>query len=89
MYKYLRIVCSIIAAILVTACIFILIYVNIPAGLAVAVGALLFFVLTLLFKYLQEEKEAKQQGPAAQKEQEPPVQEQPLVRPFDDPDNTD
>lgn len=69
MFKYLRMICSVIAAVLVTACIFVLIYVNIPAGFAVGAVALLFFVLTLLFKYLQEEREAKE------KKSEPPVQE--------------
>ena len=60
MFKYLRMICSVIAALLVTACIFVLIYVNIPVGFAVGAVGLLFFVLTLLFKYLQEEREAKE-----------------------------
>lgn len=57
MFKILRIACSVIAAILVAVCIFIFLYVNITAGIVCVAGALLFFVLTMLFKYLQEEKE--------------------------------
>ncbi len=72
MFKYLRMICSVIAAVLVTACIFVLIYVNIPVGFAVGAVGLLFFVLTLLFKYLQEEREAKEKKPepAPQEKQE-------------------
>lgn len=85
MFKLLRIACSIVAALLVTACIFILIYVSIPAGLAAGAGALLFFVLTLLFKYLQEEREAKQskQSPAQPAPQE---KQEYLTQPSEDPD---
>ena len=57
MFKILRIACSVIAAILVAVCIFIFLYVNITAGIVCVAGALLFFVLTMRFKYLQEEKE--------------------------------
>ena len=64
MFKILRMVCSIVAAILVTACIFIFIYVNTLAGIACAAAALLFFVLTMLFKYLQEEREKSSDSPA-------------------------
>ena len=72
MFKYLRMICSVIAAVLVTAYIFVLIYVNIPVGFAVGAVGLLFFVLTLLFKYLQEEREAKEKKsePAPQEKQE-------------------
>ena len=59
MFKILRIACSVIAAVLVTACIFLGIFIDIVACLACAAGALLFFVLTMLFKYLQEERENK------------------------------
>ena len=59
MFKILRMACSIIAAVLVTACIFLGIFINIVACVACGAGALLFFVLTMLFKYLQEEKEEK------------------------------
>lgn len=57
MFKILRVACSVIAAILVAVCIFIFLYVNITAGFICVAGALFFFVLTMLFKYLQEEKE--------------------------------
>lgn len=62
MFKILRIICAVIAAVLVTACIFLAIYISetmVPA-LGCAAGALLFFVLCLLFKHLQEEKENKE-----------------------------
>lgn len=64
MFKILRMVSSILAAILVTACIFLGIYINLIACLGCAAGALLCFVLTLLFKYLQEEQEEKQRKAA-------------------------
>lgn len=60
MFKILRMVCSILAAVLVTACIFLGIYIDLVACLGCAAAALLCFVLTLLFKYLQEEQEEKQ-----------------------------
>ena len=62
MYKILRVICAVIAAVLVTVCIFSAIYISdtmVPA-LGCAAGALLFFVLCLLFKHLQEEKENKE-----------------------------
>ena len=59
MFKILRIACSVIAAVLVTACIFLGIFIDIVACLACAAGALLFFVLTMLFKYRKEEGESK------------------------------
>ena len=66
MYKILRIAFSVIAAVLVTACIFVGIYVNFYAAIACAAAALFFFVFCMFFKYLQEEKEGKQS--AKQKE---------------------
>ncbi len=67
MFKILRIVCSVIAALFVAVCVYVFIFVNFAAGILCAVGALLFFVLTLLFKYFQEEKEelARKNSPAA------------------------
>lgn len=68
MYKILRIICAVIAAVLVTACIFLAIYISdtmVPA-LGCAAGALLFFVLCLLFKHLQEEKEGKKEVDAVE-----------------------
>lgn len=68
MYKILRIICAVIAAVLVTACIFLAIYISetmVPA-LGCAAGALLFFVLCLLFRHLQEEKEGKKEVDAVE-----------------------
>lgn len=68
MYKILRIICAVIAAVLVTVCIFLAIYISdtmVPA-LGCAAGALLFFVLCLLFKHLQEEKEGKKEVDAVE-----------------------
>ena len=68
MFKILRIICAVIAAVLVTACIFLAIYISetmVPA-LGCAAGALLFFVLCLLFKHLQEEKEGKKEVDAVE-----------------------
>lgn len=67
MFKILRIACSVIAALLVAVCIFIFLYVNITAGIVCVAGALFFFVLTMLFKYLQEEKEelSRKKNPTA------------------------
>lgn len=60
MYKIFRMICSIIAAVLVVACIFFGIYLGMLAFWCGAAGVLLFFVLSMFFKYLQEEKEAKE-----------------------------
>lgn len=68
MYKILRVICAVIAAVLVTACIFLAIYISdtmVPA-LGCAAGALLFFVLCLLFRHLQEEKEGKKEVDAVE-----------------------
>lgn len=68
MYKILRVICAVIAAVLVTVCIFLAIYISetmVPA-LGCAAGALLFFVLCLLFKHLQEEKEGKKEVDAVE-----------------------
>ena len=67
MYKILRMICAVIAAVLVTVCIFLAIYLSdtlVPA-LGCAAGAALFFVLCLLFKYLQEEKENSEKADSA------------------------
>ena len=68
MYKILRVICAVIAAVLVTACIFLALDSSetmVPA-LGCAAGALLFFVLCLLFKHLQEEKEGKKEVDAVE-----------------------
>ena len=68
MYKILRVICAVIAAVLVTVCIFLAIYISDTRGpaLGCAAGALLFFVLCLLFKHLQEEKEGKKEVDAVE-----------------------
>ena len=58
MYKILRMVFAIIAAVLVAACIFVALYVSMLAFWCVIGGALLCFALSMFFKYLQEEKES-------------------------------
>lgn len=59
MYKILRMVCAVIAAAAVVACVFLGIYLGMAAFWCGAAAALLFFALCMLFKYLQEEKEGK------------------------------
>ena len=59
MFKILRMVCAVIAAAAVVACVFLGIYLGIVAFWCGAAAALLFFALCMLFKYLQEEKEGK------------------------------
>ena len=59
MYKILRMVCAVIAAAAVVACVFLGIYLGMVAVWCAAAAALLFFALCMLFKYLQEEKEGK------------------------------
>lgn len=59
MYKILRMVCAVIAAAAVVACVFLGIYLGMVAFWCGAAAALLFFALCMLFKYLQEEKEGK------------------------------
>lgn len=74
MYKILRMVFAIIAAVLVAACIFVALYVSMLAFWCVIGGALLCFALSMFFKYLQEEKESKEKqtaSPAAEEESKP------------------
>lgn len=61
MFKILRMLCAVASAVLVTVCIFVAIFAEtlVPAFGCAAAAALL-FVLCLLFKYLQEEKETKE-----------------------------
>ncbi len=59
MFKILRMVCAVIAAAAVVACVFLGIYLGMAAFWCGAAAALLFFALCMLFKYLQEEKEGK------------------------------
>lgn len=62
MYKYLRMICAVLAAALVLVCIFVGIYFGLTAFIGCAAGALLLFVLSMFFKYLQEEQEEKKKA---------------------------
>ncbi len=59
MFKVLRIICCIIAALCVAACVFVFIYAGTVWGICTLLGALVFFVLTILFKHCQEDEESK------------------------------
>lgn len=59
MYKILRIICCIISALFLVACVFVFVYLGIMWGLCTVVGAAAFFALTILFKSLQEDYEKK------------------------------
>ncbi len=59
MYKILRIVCCIISALLLAGCVFFFVYLGNVWGIASVIGAAAFFALTILFKSLQEEQQAK------------------------------
>lgn len=63
MYKYLRIICCVISALILAACVFIFIYCGMAWGLAALLAAALFFGLTVFFKYKQEEGERKENPP--------------------------
>lgn len=60
MLKTLRIICSIIAALCVAAVPFVGIYAGLYYVIFLGIGILVFFMLTLLLKHLQDEKESKQ-----------------------------
>ncbi|MBE7088963.1 MAG: hypothetical protein E7370_05580 [Clostridiales bacterium] len=59
MYKNLRIICSVISAVIVAAAIFVFIYAGWLWGIVSVIAALAFFGLTVLFKNLQEQEENK------------------------------
>lgn len=59
MFRILRMVCAVVAAAAVVACVFLGIYLGMAAFWCAAAAALLFFALCMLFKYLQEEKEGR------------------------------
>ena len=63
MFKVLRIICSVIAALAVAACVFIFVYAGMTWGIVTLCGAALFFGLTVLFKKLQEAEENKDNPP--------------------------
>lgn len=59
MFKILRIVCCVICALLLAACVFVFIYLGTVWGIADVIAAAAFFALTILFKSLQEDYEKK------------------------------
>lgn len=59
MYKVLRIICCVICALILAACIFIFVYLGVIWGICSVVAAAAFFALTMLFKGLQEDYEKK------------------------------
>ena len=69
MYKVLRIICCVISALLVAACVFAFIYLGTVWGIATIIGAGTFFALTMLFKSLQQDYEKKHPAPERQEEQ--------------------
>lgn len=70
MYKILRIICCVIAALLLAACIFVFVYLGVIWGLCTVVGAAAFFALTILFKGLQEDYEKKNKSEPSPVEEE-------------------
>lgn len=71
MYKILRIICCVIAALILAACVFIFVYLGVIWGICSVVAAAAFFALTMLFKGLQEDYDKKQalnQPPSEEKE---------------------
>lgn len=64
MFKKLRIICSIIAALLAAACPFLFLYAGNSWGICSVVGVLTFFGLTVTFKKSQEEKEGTSENEA-------------------------
>ncbi|MGN0805535.1 MAG: hypothetical protein ACI4MC_00730 [Candidatus Coproplasma sp.] len=66
MFKILRIISCIIAALCVAACVFVFIYAGVIWGICTLLGALVFFALTVLFKRYQEDGEEKLKGEGVQ-----------------------
>lgn len=64
MYKILRIICGVISALLVAACIFIFVYLGMLWGIICVVAAAAFFGLCVFFKNLQEKEERKLNPPS-------------------------
>lgn len=65
MFKVLRIICCIISALCVAACVFTFIFAGTVWGIATLLGAAAFFALTVLFKHFQEDEEKKNAQPQA------------------------
>lgn len=59
MYKILRIICCIISALCLAACVFVFVYLGIVWGITVILGAGVFFAFTVLFKRLQQDEEER------------------------------
>lgn len=70
MYKFLRILFTILSALCVTAAFIVGAYLGFPWIIASVLAAFLFFMLMLLFKQKQEERDAKKQPPDPEKEAE-------------------
>ena len=63
MFKILRVIFAVGAAVLIALCVFAGILWDMIAVWACLGGALLFFALSMLFKFLQEEREKKSRSP--------------------------
>lgn len=63
MYKVLRIICSVISAAAIAACIFIFVYLGTLWGIVTLAAAVAFFGLTMLFRSLQIKEELKANPP--------------------------
>ena len=63
MFKILRVIFAVGAAVLIALCVFAGILWDMIAVWACLGGALLFFALSMLFKFLQEEREKKEPQP--------------------------
>ena len=70
MYKILRIICCVICALLLAACIFIFVYLGTIWGICSVVAAAALFALTILFKGLQEDYDKKHPSPDKQSEEQ-------------------
>lgn len=58
-FKILRIICCVLCAAILAACVFLFVYLGTFWGLISLLGAAVFFALTLLFKGLQEDYDKK------------------------------
>ncbi|MCM1546063.1 MAG: hypothetical protein NC033_03395 [Clostridiales bacterium] len=76
MYKILRIICCIICALLLAACVFVFVYAGTIWGICSVVAAAAFFALTILFKSLQEDYDKKNNPatPSEENEKELPTE---------------
>ena len=89
MYKILRIICCVICAMLLAACVFIFVYLGIVWGITSVVAAGAFFALTMLFKGLQEDKEKKQSEQENAEQPEETSAEKELTIPTEQPSDQD